>query len=121
MKLNPNCIRAILLTIEDTYDFDTPWEYDADDANSGFLSGYEHNEILYHIRQAEASGLIDVVHYYDFGTSVLVRDLTPQGHDFLANITNEPVWKKALEKGANVSLPVLIEIAKEVALKHLLG
>ena len=76
---------------------------------------------MYHIRQAEASGLIDVVHYYDFGTSVLVRDLTPQGHDFLANITNEPVWKKALEKGANVSLPVLIEIAKEVALKHLLG
>ena len=38
MKLNPNCIRAILLTIEDTCDFDTPWEYDADDANSGFLS-----------------------------------------------------------------------------------
>ena len=75
MKLNPNCIRAILLTIEDTCDFDTPWEYDADDAN----------------------------------------------YDFLANITNEPVWKKALEKGANVSLPVLIEIAKEVALKHFLG
>ena len=110
MKLNPNCIRAILLTIEDTCDFDTPWEYDADDANSGFLSGYEHNEILYHIRQAEASGLIDVVHYYDFGTSVLVRDLTPQGHEFLANISTEPA-----------SLPILIEIAKEVALKHLLG
>ena len=116
MKLNPDA-----LTIEDTCDFDAPWEYDADDANSGFLSGYEHNEILYHIRQAEASGLIDVVHYYDFGTSVLVRDLTPQGHEFLANISTEPMWKKVLEKGTNASLPILIEIAKEVALKHFLG
>lgn len=121
MKLNPNCIRAILLTIEDVCDFYTPWLYDVDDVNSGFLSGYEHTEIIYHIRQAEASGLIEGVDYNDFGTCVLVQDLTPSGHEFLANISNEPVWKKVLEKGANASLPILIEIAKEVALKHFLG
>ena len=121
MKLNPNCIRAILLTVEDVCDFDTYWEYNANNIDSDFLVGYEHDEIIYHIRQAEKSGLIENVHYYESGKNVLVGDLTPQGHEFLANISTEPMWKKVLEKGTNASLPILIEIAKEVALKHFLG
>lgn len=28
MKLNPDCIRGILLTVEEKCNFDTPWEYD---------------------------------------------------------------------------------------------
>ncbi len=120
MKLNPSCIRAILLTLEDKCDFNTPWEYNRYNLDSDFLADYNHAEIIYHISQAEQSDLIKNVQYYSDGDSALIDDLTPAGHEFLSNICCEPVWKKILEKGANASLPILIELAKEIAFKHFL-
>ena len=49
MKLNINCIRDILLTVENNCDFETPWEYQEDSSDSEFLSNYSHEEIVYHI------------------------------------------------------------------------
>lgn len=121
MKLNPDCIRGILLTVEEKCDFDTPWEYKRNQFESEYLAEYSHEEILYHIRQSEQSDLIQGVHYYDDGDDVLICDLTPCGHEFLANIRNESVWKKALSQAAGASLPVLFEVAKKIAIKYFLG
>jgi len=121
MKLNPDCIRGILLTVEEYCNFDTPWEYERDSFESEYLAELSHEEILYHIRQAEQSGLIQGVVYYDCGDSVIICDLTPEGHEFLANIHNESVWKKTLSKAFGASLPVLLEVAKDTALTHFLG
>ena len=106
MKLNPDCLRAILLTVEEKCNFHTPWEYE---------------EIIYHIRLASQSGLIQGVHYYDGGETIIVSDLTPYGHEFLANIRSDSLWKKVISKGADASLPILMELAKNIALKHFLG
>jgi len=120
MKLNPDCIRDILITVEEHSDFTHLTEYKAEDPYET-LSDYSPNEVLYHIMQCTQFGLIHGVHYYDGGKHTDIRDLTPAGHEFLANIRNNPVWKKTLAKGAGASLPVLIEIAKDIALKHFLG
>lgn len=121
MKLNPDCIRGILLTVEDKCDFDTPWEYEKDNFESEFLAEYTHKEILYHIKQADESRLIQNVHYYEGGDDVLICDLTPAGHEFLANIRNDSVWKKVISKASGASLPILLEVAKDAALKHFLS
>lgn len=42
MRLNPDCIRAILLTVEENCDFDTPWQYVAEKHNSEYLSTFTH-------------------------------------------------------------------------------
>ena len=52
MKLNPDCIRGILLTVEEKCNFDTPWEYDRDTFESEYLAEFSHEEIVYHIKQA---------------------------------------------------------------------
>ena len=75
MKLNPDCIRGILLTVEEKCNFDTPWEYDRDTFESEYLAEFSHEEIVYHIKQASVSGLIENVHYYDGGATVLIGDL----------------------------------------------
>lgn len=121
MRLNPDCIRSILLTVEDKCDFDTPWEYNRDNFESEYLAEYSHKEILYHIKQAEESGLLQGVHYYDGGDDVIICDLTPTGHEFLANIRSDSIWKKVISKASGASLPILLEVAKEAALKHFLG
>ena len=85
------------------------------------LSCYTHEEILYHIRQCKESGLITEVHYYDGGKHTDISDLTPTGHEFLANIRNDSIWKKVISKGSGASLSILMELAKQTALKYFLG
>lgn len=121
MKLNSECIRGLLLSIEEICDFDTLWEYQQDDFESEFLAEYTHDEILYHIRQAEKAKLIEDVHYYNGGSHATIRDLTPKGHEFLANIRNDSIWKKVISKAPDASLPVLFELAKDFAVKYFLG
>lgn len=121
MKLNPDCIRGILLTAEEKCKFSTPWEYNSKSFDSDFLSAFTHEEILYHIKQAKESDLIQGVRYYDGGDTVMICDLTPKGHEFLANIRNEKIWKKVLVKAADASLPVLFEVAKKLAASYFLG
>ena len=120
MKLNPNCIRDILITVEEHSDFHHQTEYKEEEQFDS-LSAYSHEEIIYHIRQCEESGLIFDVHYYSGGTHIDVRDLSPKGHEFLANIKNDSVWKKTLSKGVGASLPILVELAKEIAFKQFLS
>ena len=120
MKLNPNCIRAVLIAVESHCDFFTSAEYKVEDPFPE-LSGYSHSEILYHIRQCEESGLIQSVHYYDGGKHTDIADLTPLGHEFLANIRSNAIWKKVLSKGTGASLSILMELAKNMASKYFLG
>lgn len=120
MKLNPNCIRDILITVEENSDFSHQTEYKKEKPFH-HLSSYSHDEIIYHIRQCELSNLISDVHYYDGGKHTDILDLTPIGHEFLANIRNDCVWKEIISKGINISLPILMEIAKELAFKYFLG
>ena len=120
MKLNPSCIRDILITVEEHSDFNHQTEYKAEEPFET-LSEYSHEEIIYHILQCEKSGLIYGVHYYDGGCHTDIRDLTPSGHEFLANIRNNSVWKKIIQKGSGASLPILMELAKSFAVKYFIG
>ena len=121
MKLNPDCIRGILLTVEEKCNFDTPWEYDRDTFESEYLAEFSHEEIVYHIKQASISGLIENVHYYDGGATVLIGDLTPLGHEFLANIRAKSLWNKVKSKATDASLSILMELAKRAATDYFLG
>lgn len=121
MRLNPDCLRGVLLTVEEKCGFNTPWEYERDKFESEYLAELTHEEIIYHIKQADEANLIQGVHYYDGGDDILIFDLTPSGHEFLANIRNDTVWKKVISKASGASLPILLEVAKETAMKHFLG
>ncbi len=50
MKLNPDCIRGILLTVEEKWDYDAAWDYVRNEFESEYLAEYSHEEIIYHIR-----------------------------------------------------------------------
>jgi hypothetical protein len=115
MMLNPDCVRDVLLTIEDIVDFDTEFEYNAGDSYER-LNKYTDKEIRYHINQCDRSGyLIDVSHYSDL--QITVGDLQPKDHEFLANIRNDTIWKRTKSKANEVgslSLTTLATIAANV-------
>ncbi len=117
MKLNSDCVRAILLTVEKHTDFNTPFQYDKDDFDYPLLKKYSYDEIVYHIKQCELSNLIFGVHYFDGGNNVVISDLSPEGHQFIANIREDKVWKGVKTvacKVGSTSLSAITQIASGV-------
>lgn len=114
MRLNPDCVRDILLTVEE---------------HSGVkrfislphptferLQKYSDSEVLYHIRQCDLAGFLYKVQ--PFGNDrLLIHDLTPKGHEFLADVRKDSIWNKTKETAESVgssSLSALAQIAAGV-------
>ena len=113
MKLKPDCIRDSLFVVENnaTYSNDVSEETIFKELDSK----YPREEILYHVRQCEHSGLfLKVVHYFG-GFSI--QDLSPYGHQFINDIRQDNNWNRTKDIAKNVgsfSLDVLKDISSQV-------
>lgn len=92
MKLNPDCIRDILLTVEDISEFGSIIQYNTSE-NFPRLTKYSENVFLYHINQCKANGFFLFCNISANGDSVLIGNLSPKAHEFLANIRNDKDYK----------------------------
>lgn len=117
MILNPDCIRDILIYIES--------KTDSKITSVGFkqlvdsLDSYDKNTLYYHVNQISKSNLVDNVFYAD-NAPLYISDLTPEGHEFLANIRSNSNWNKTKEvakKVGSFSLDTLKEISANVISK----
>lgn len=117
MRLNPDCIRDVLLTIEEHTDMSRQMVY-PDNTTYEHLEAYSQDEVLYHIKQCELSGFVTKVSWYGGGgLGCRVFFLSPIGHEFLANIRSDTVWHKtkdAAKKVGSFSLDTLSKIAVSV-------
>ena len=117
MKLNPDCIRDILLDVEQFVTYSRPYDYleDSQEDNS-FVAKYDEDTVLYHIRQCEETGYLLDVRWTVVG-NCLIGDLSPDGHQFLADIREDTNWNKTKEiakKVGSSSLSALKDIATSV-------
>lgn len=116
MKLNPDCVRDILLVIESLPDLKHYYRFDADSIPELFPK-YSYDEIMYHTRQCELNGfLLNPSHTLNYETYT-VTDLTPRGHQFLADIRSDSVWnnvKEVSKKVGSNSLQAISQIATGV-------
>ncbi|MRM90780.1 DUF2513 domain-containing protein [Faecalicatena contorta] len=115
MKLNPDCVRDVLLYVENNTDLKhfasiSPLQMPDE------LSKYPADEVMYHIKQAELSALLDVPSWYLDG-GCLIKYLLPEGHQFLANIREDTNWSKTKDIAKSVgsnSLDAIKQIAASV-------
>ena len=113
MKLNPDCVRDILFVVEEysTYSNDVS----EDKLYKKLIPKYSQEEILYHVRQCEHSGLFLKVQHYFGGFSI--QDLSPYGHQFINDIRQDTNWNRTKDIAKNVgsfSLDVLKDISSQV-------
>lgn len=117
MKLNPDCIRDILIAIESMY-------YNSTLSLSKLstdLPQYTPEELNYHCIHLLDAGLINADSVC-IPKSVLpqigrIYDLTFSGHQFLANIRSDNVWNGVKAVGSKIgacSLEAFTQIASNV-------
>lgn len=115
MKLNADCVREVLLSVEswDSVGRITP------DKIHDMKPEFSEEEINYAMLKLDEAGLLQVEALPFPGEPVpqvaLVKDITYAGHEFLAKIRPEKSWKAIINKIVKEGLPVTIEILKECA------
>lgn len=116
MKLNPDCVRDILLEIEATTDLSHYQKFSPGSITEERFSKYSEDELFYHMKQCELSGFLNGVSW-DMSGGCSILYLSPRGHQFLENIREDNNWNKTKKIAKNVgssSLNVLTDIASKV-------
>ncbi len=114
MRIDNECVRDILFTIEENSTFELPCNITNEGKNYPKIYKYESDKLSYHLRYLEMKGLIFMPHR----RMICSYDLTPDGHEFLANIRDDNNWKKIKNVSANIgfaSLKIISAIAEGVA------
>ena len=115
MKLNAECIRDILFTVEDCTSLENTLKIDPTNLPED-LAKYAPDVLLYHVKQCELSDLFANVDWYLNG-SCRIYYLSPEGHKFISNVRSDNAWSKtkdiAGKIGAN-SIDILKEIGSSV-------
>jgi Hypothetical protein (DUF2513) len=116
MKRDMELIRALMLMIE---------SQDQDDDTNFEIAGYDGSQIDYHLELLIESKLILGEMRKYMGSSrptPMIERLSWEGHEFLDNARNEPVWKEAMktiaDKGGSTTVGVLTQLLASVAKHH---
>ena len=115
MKLNPDCIRDILLYMEEA----TYGEEICPNQLYNALQNYSHDEINYSVLKMHEARFINatIEKYIDGSTEFVLLDITYSGHQFLSNIRESKIWngvKSIAGKIGATSMEAFTQIASNV-------
>lgn len=123
MKLNVDCVRSVLLELENA-----PYqkELHLGEIVGALSKKYSYDDICYSILKLDEAGYIKArIAKSLTGTSIVsVSDITYAGHQFLADIRTNKIWKQVKDIATDIgsdSLPTLVQIALKVVSNAISG
>lgn len=135
MRIDLDCARDVMLCVEENtglhrscyfldYALNAAAEFVGDIEETPSYQAelekkYANETLLYHLNYCIEAGLL--TSSTPTGTYLtVISDLTPKGHEFLANIRNQNVWAKVrglARKAGSTGIDFVIEIAKAVSVE----
>lgn len=119
MKLNYDCVRSVLLTVEKSKTIDEELNLNPLAVETIFeqLPKYEDSEILYTIEKLKEAGYINAALHFAAGHFIdgTVSSITYSGHEYLDNIREPEVWRKVkamLKNAGATTLPLISQAAQ---------
>lgn len=118
MKLNHDCVRDVLIWVEDNVPLGRP-RY-TDDMIEDLNTKWSQEDLIYSVIQLNEAGLLDGgASQNGSGISLgHIQKLTWKGHEYLDNIRDDKVWKKTKEtvfsKIGSASLSVFSSVAAKI-------
>ncbi len=129
MKLNYDCVRDVLLSLEETLTIiidNGEFSYNSLSPNNliklSRLSEYSMEDVIYSVLKLGEAGYIKV-DINESGSDLLdicISDIEYEGHEFLQAIKSDTVWndvKRVAKKIGSISLPIISSIASSVLSK----
>lgn len=120
MKLNPDCMRAVLFYIESNQDMNcgTLEKIYSHKIVNALNNSFNSDEILYSIKQLNDSFYLKSTIFKTSNYSCAVIDITPRGHEFINNVRNDVAWnqtKEIAKQNKSFSIEILGQIANAIA------
>lgn len=116
MKLNPDCIRDILLVIEEKIipdeDGDTEPITAEELCDSVVLRKYQRGEVLYTVKSLFREGMVEEGPSYVSDSFPRIADLTAEGRRFLSVAKSNSVWVKVKKIAAENGVTLATELLK---------
>lgn len=116
MRLDNDCVRDILLYVEENIDQNNSY-IRVPDLITFLNSKYDKSIIYYHIIKLNDANLFKYVVISDDNIPHRILDLSCDGQIYVDNIRDDKVWSKvkSITKGlSSISVPLMIECAKTV-------
>lgn len=114
MKLNHDCVRDVLLCIEENLSYGYHIDFSAVK-----LKDYSQNDLLYTADKLLEAGFLNGSRLDSLGElpDIRITSITWNGHQFLDNIRDDGVWKNTksvLSKFSSASLSLIGNIASQI-------
>lgn len=126
MKLDFDCIRDVLLTIESKTEITERFEYACVKLNEVIseLPQYSPQDIFYTAQKLEEAKLITI--YRESGmrrapNDFAISDITYEGHQYLNSVRDNSVWSKVKASAKSLTIPVVTKIAENILLANICG
>lgn len=116
MRLEFDCVRDILLTVEDIVTLETPCFINQNYQQYERLKKYDFSVLAYHVHQCALSELFTETQFDELWNCKII-DLSPKGHEYIGNIRSDNVWSKVknvIAKIGGVALSMVPEIASPI-------
>lgn len=124
MKLNHDCIRYIMLYLENyltvsNYFLLDPYSF----CKNNYLETYSNSDVLYSCEKLIEAGYINgkIKNFTDITIpQIKITSITWEGHKFLDNIRDDKVWKNTksiLSQFKTVSISFISEVAAQIISK----
>lgn len=121
MKLNHDCVRDVMLYLEDNLKLDSNIE---SYGLAKVLKDYTPDDVVYSISKLVEIGYISGMPIKSLanGSSYIITSITWSGHKFIDNVKTPQVWaetKQMTSKFGAVSIDILSQVAASVITKAL--
>lgn len=118
MKINYDCIRDIMITLENELQPGNEFQISLDELSDKFFSDYLKEDVGYSLIKLKEAEYIDAVLVYDDLWEifdVVCRDITFDGHKYLDAVRNSSIWadikKKCKDKAIDLSFETILKAA----------
>lgn len=129
MRINYDCIRDVLLSLENLLILDENLEMNtvSPDELCSELPDYQKQDIVYSLLMLRDAGYLDVnVIEADCGIiGMMVYGITFEGHKYLDTVRSSPIWEETKktfkEKAIEMTIDTIILVAKKIIQSRLIS
>lgn len=124
MKLNFDCIREVLLTLEEITGFNETGEYFTFQSEeiSEKIEKYSKDDVYYSLLKLNEAGYIKCKERFvkeRTAPYLTVWDITYNGHTYLNSVRNEKIWAKIKTESAALTFSLITKIAEKLIISQL--